>query len=405
MDINETRLRSTLKEINQAAVNEFGGLDRVALSNEDKAGRDLLGEWMRELDLDVRVDDIGTMYGELKGTETAPPIVFGSHLDSVPNGGQYDGTLGVIAGLEVMRVLQEHAIRTRLPLVLVNFTNEEGARFEPAMMASGVIANQFTSAFVHTRQDRTGAIFKEELTRIGYLGQRENRLRKAHAYLELHVEQGPVLEDVNKPVGIVEGIQGITWLQVRLRGEADHAGPTPMALRRDGLVAAARVITEVRTLAKEYGDRAVATVGRIQANPGIINVIPEEVVLGLDIRHPELKVLKEMVAAAHRIATEAGGAESVDTVVEHLWTSPPVAFDRVLISTLETVAQEQGIQFSRMLSGAGHDAKYMAEITPTAMIFVRSRGGKSHSPKEKSDWEDIFQAVRLLLNTVLRLSE
>ena len=405
MDINPLRLRSTLEQINSVALNENGGVDRVALSDADKAGRDLLAGWMRELNLDVRVDDIGTMYGHCKGTESGAPVVFGSHLDSVPNGGHYDGSLGVIAGLEIMRVVREFDIRTRRPLELVNFTNEEGARFEPAQMASGTLADQFATDYVHTRTDREGAIFRDELARIGYLGTKENRMREASAFLELHVEQGPVLEAKEFPIGVVEGIQGIMWLEVVISGERDHAGPTPMSVRRDALVAAGRVVTEVQALAHRIGEPAVATVGRIQASPGIINVIPDEVVLSVDIRHPDEDVLGAMETAVRRLVSRAADAERVDGSVDHIWTSPPTAFDRNTLRTVESVAKDQGVQYCRITAGAGHDSKYMAEIAPTAMIFVRSLGGKSHSPEEKSDWADIVQAVRVLLYTVLRIAQ
>jgi len=404
MEINLNRLRRSLEAVNAVALNPEGGVDRVALTDADRAGRDLLAGWMREIGLAVRVDDLGNMYGHRKGEEPGPPVVFGSHLDSVPNGGRFDGALGVLAGLEVMRVLHEQGIRTRRPLELVNFTNEEGARFEPAMMASGVLAGRFTAEYVYDRRDRTGLRLDDELARIGYRGEVRHRLREAAAFLELHVEQGPVLDAENLPVAVVEGVQGITWMQVTFTGQADHAGPTPMSLRRDALVAAARLIVAVQGMARKAGEPAVATVGRLAVEPNIINAIPGRVVASVDLRHPDADGLAAMERTVRRMAAEAAAAEQVEMVTEHIWTSRPTAFDPGVVNTVERVAQELGLGYRRMISGAGHDAKYMAEIAPTAMIFVRSKGGLSHCPQEESDWEDIHQGARLLLHSVLRLA-
>lgn len=404
VDIDLERLRRTLEAVNSVAVTEEGGVNRVALTDADRAGRDLLADWMREIDLEVRTDDLGTMYGRREGTEPVPPVAFGSHLDSVPNGGRFDGALGVLAGLEVMRVVHDQDIQTRHPLELVNFTNEEGVRFEPAMMASGVLAGQFAPEYVYSRKDRAGLTFSDELERIGYRGAAEHRLRDAAAFLELHVEQGPVLEAEDYPVGIVEGIQGITWMETTFTGQADHAGPTPMSLRQDAMVAAARLIASVQEMARRIGDPAVATVGRIEAQPGVINVIPGRVIVSVDVRHPDAESLAEMEAEVRRLTEEVAAAEQVKGAVEHIWTSPPTPFDPQVIGALDATAQEQNISYHRMVSGAGHDAKYMAEIVPTAMIFARSLGGKSHCPEEETDWADIQQAARLLLHTVLRLA-
>jgi N-carbamoyl-L-amino-acid hydrolase len=402
--IDLERLRRTLDAVNSVAATEEGGVSRVALTDEDRAGRDLLVRWMQETGLDVRVDDLGTIYGRRKGAEPDLPVVFGSHLDSVPNGGRFDGALGVVAGLEVMRRVSEQDIQTRRPLELVSFTNEEGVRFEPAMMASGVLAGQFTRDYVYSRTDRAGTIFGDELARIGYRGDVEHRLPGAVAFLELHVEQGPVLDTRDYPVAIVEGIQGITWLEVTFTGQADHAGPTPMALRRDAFVAASRLVAFVQEMAKRIGGPAVATTGRCALEPDIINAIPGRAVISVDVRHPDQAGLDEMEAEVHRLAAEAADAEQVEVAVERIWSSPPTSFDSQLIAVLERMATRLGVPYHRMVSGAGHDAKYMAEIAPTVMIFVRSLGGYSHCPEEDSDWQDIEQAVTLLLNSVLQLA-
>ena len=301
--INAERLHENLRQLAQIGATPAGGVTRLALSPEDRAARALLCRWMEEAGLRVRIDDFGNITGRRAGAVSGAAVVMASHIDTVRRGGRYDGAYGVLAALEVLRTLNDTGVTTRLPLELVNWTNEEGVRFEPAMLASGAVAGRFTPEYVYGRTDRNGATFGSELERIGYKGERGNRPGPIAAYLELHVEQGPVLEDAAVPVGVVEGIVGITWSEIVADGRADHAGPSPMPLRRDALVAAARMISGVDDIARAV-DGAVGTVGRIAAEPNVINTIPGKVTMSVDLRHPDAATLERLVAGLQRLAGE-----------------------------------------------------------------------------------------------------
>jgi N-carbamoyl-L-amino-acid hydrolase len=401
--INAARLHASLRRLAEIGATPGGGVTRLALSPEDRAGRDLLRRWMEEAGLHVRVDDFGNMTGRRAGAESGPAVLLASHLDSVRRGGRYDGAYGVLAALEVMRALNDAGVATRRPLELVNWTNEEGVRFEPAMLASGAVAGRFTPEYVYGRTDRDGARFGEELERIGYKGERANRPGPAVAYLELHVEQGPVLEDAGAPVGVVEGIVGITWSEVTVAGRADHAGPSPMPLRRDALVAAARLIAGVDDMARTV-EGAVGTVGRIAAEPNVINTIPGNVTMSVDLRHPEAATLDRLVAGLERLAEEVSSQANVAIGVNRFWTSEPTPFAAEIVDTVQAAADELGIPTRRVWSGAGHDAKYMQEIVPSAMIFARSINGLSHCEEEYSTPEDLEAGANVLLGAALRLA-
>jgi beta-ureidopropionase / N-carbamoyl-L-amino-acid hydrolase len=329
----------------------------------------------------------------------------GSHLDSVPSGGRFDGVLGVLTPLEAVRTMRDLGIRPRRSVEVVDWTNEEGARFEPAMMCSGVIAGRFTPEYVYSRTDRDGYVFGEELERIGYRGDIASRPGAIHAYFEVHIEQGPVLEAEGIPIGVVTGILGLKWMNITLSGVQQHAGPSPMRARRDAMVTAGRVIAGLRDLALEYPDPAVATVGRIKATPGIINQIPAQVVLSGDMRHWTAEGHEEMgeraVAMIRRIAAE----EKVEADVDVYWTCPPIAFPSEIVDMIESKVQGLGVSYRRIVSGAGHDAQYMHEIAPTGMIFVRTIGGKSHCETEDVLWEDVHAAADVLLNAALEVAQ
>ncbi len=287
IQIDGDRLNATLQELAAIGATPGGGVTRLTLSDEDKTARDLLAKWMAEAGLEVRVDDLGNMSGIRPGTEDAPPVYMGSHIDTVVRGGRYDGALGVMGALEVIRTLNDHKVQTRLPVGIVNWTNEEGVRFEPATLASGVVAGAFTREYAYERRDRNGLVFGDELERIGFKGDESKRPLPASAYLELHIEQGPVLESLGKPVGVVGGIVGIIWNEVVVTGQSDHAGPSPMPLRKDALMAAATMIASIEKLALDRDDVAVATVGRIEVEPDTINTIPGKAVFSVDFRHPD----------------------------------------------------------------------------------------------------------------------
>jgi len=402
--VNGERLHGRLRRLAEIGATAGGGVTRLALSAEDKAGRDLLRAWMEEAGLRVAVDDLGNMTGRRPGETDEPPVLLGSHLDSVVRGGRYDGALGVLGALEVVETLADHGLRTQLPLVVVNWTNEEGVRFEPAMTCSGAVAGRFERAYVYDRTDRAGLRFEAELRRIGYLGEERPRPLPA-AYLELHIEQGPVLEAAGGAVGVVGGIVGITWLEVTLEGQADHAGPSPMGSRRDALAAAARVVSGVERLARERDAVAVATVGRLVVEPNVINTIPGRATFSVDFRHPEPAVLEAQVAGLEELVAGVAAETGVRGTVRRFWTSEPTPFDPGVVGAIAGAVEDLGLPRHTLWSGAGHDAKYLAEVCPAGMVFVRSRGGLSHCEAEFSSPEDIEAGANVLLGAAIRLAD
>jgi N-carbamoyl-L-amino-acid hydrolase len=379
-----------------------GGVTRLALSEEDRAVRERFRADTAATGAAVRVDDMGTIVARRAGRDDLAPIQIGSHLDSVRNGGRFDGVLGVLGGLEVLRALESAGHVTRHPIEVIDWTNEEGVRFEPAMMGSGVAYGVFDRAWADDRTDREGIRFGDALDAIGERGDIANRPAPGSAYLELHIEQGPVMDDAGVAVGIVEGILGITWINVVIEGQADHAGPSPMALRRDALAAAAEVISMVEALAIETGPPVVGTVGRLAPEPGLINVVPGRVEMSVDLRHMDDGGLDALVAAF----TERAGAiverRGVEIAIDRFWTIAPTRFDPGVVAAIAGAA---GPEAMRLWSGAGHDAKYAADAGPAGMIFVRSRGGLSHCEAELSEPDDIVAGVATLLQTVLALDE
>ena len=404
MRINPERLHDSLHRLAAIGATPGGGVTRLALTDEDKAGRDLLRGWMEAAGLSIRVDDFGNMTGRRDGSANVPAVILASHCDSVRQGGRFDGAYGVLGALEVVRTLNDQGVTTRRPIEVVNWTNEEGVRFEPAMMCSGAVAGRFDRAYVYDRTDRDGLRFEDELRRIGYLGDEASRPGPAAAYLELHVEQGPVLEAENAPVGVVLGIVGITWLEVALEGRADHAGPTPMTMRRDALVAAAQLVTGVEAMARDT-DEAVATVGRLTVEPNVINTIPGRVVMSVDFRHPSADTLDALVAGLHDLAAEVQTETGVAIAINRFWTSEPTPFDPTVVEAIQASCDELGLPSRRLWSRAGHDAKYMQAVCPAAMIFVRSVAGLSHCEQEFSTPEDLEAGANVLLRATLRLAE
>lgn len=402
--IDGARLNATLQELATIGATPGGGVTRLALSAEDRAARDLLARWMTEAGLDVRVDDLGNMSGIRPGAENLPPVYLGSHIDTVVRGGKYDGALGVMGALEVIRTLNDHGIQTRRPVGLINWTNEEGVRFEPAMQCSGAVAGRFSREEVHTVRDRAGMRFGDALAEIGYRGDEANRPLPASAYLELHIEQGPVLEAIGKPVGVVGGIVGITWNEVTVSGQSDHAGPTPMPLRKDALMAAAEMITTIEQLALRQDEVSVTTVGRIAVEPNTINTIPGKAVFSVDFRHRDPATLEFLAGELTALAVVTAERRGVGIVVDRFWTSEPTPFDPEVVETIRSSCQQLNLAYEELWSGAGHDAKYLADIVPSGMIFVRSQGGVSHAEIEHSTPEDIAAGGNVLLQAALRLA-
>src|SRR5215475_7583416 len=311
MKINRHRLEQSIHELGRIGETPRGGLTRLALSDDDKRARDQMVAWMRQAGLQVSVDQMGNIFGLRDGAAALPPVMIGSHVDSVPTGGKYDGQLGVLCGLEVMRALNDGQVRTRHPLILVIFTNEEGARFQPAMIASGVMAGKIALEDAYNARDRHGLRLGDELERIGYLGTEPCVARPFQAYLELHIEQGPFLEEEGLSDGVVEGIVAISWSRLTIHGVQDHAGPTPMRIRHDALVAAAEVIGGVRRIAREIGGDVVTTVGNMVVAPNIVNAIPGKVTLSIDMRDPSAATLDRAQARLAPIVREACEHEAV----------------------------------------------------------------------------------------------
>lgn len=405
MRINIERLKHSMDAINGVALTTDGGVSRVALTGEDKKARDMLKKWMLEEGLDVRVDDLGNMYGRRSGLDNAAGAVcVGSHLDTQPNGGRFDGTLGVLAALEIVRTLNENKAKTRYPVEIINWTNEEGARFQPALMGSGVIEGSFDKDCVYNKKDHEGKSFADELQKIGYMGDESNRMCGARAFFEMHVEQGPVLEKSGLSVGIVSGVSGTGWYNIVIKGTANHSGTCPMPLRQDALASAARIIVGIRDVVKKLRNDAVVTVGEISIRPGVINIIPSEAAFSIDLRCPEERDLLKLERSIFNIIEKVCQEEKTDYEKEKIWYSPPVDFDAKIIQTLQDASTKLGVPYKTLVSGANHDAKFVNSIAPTGMLFVRSVGGKSHCPDEFSEWNDIEHGTNVLFKAVLAFS-
>jgi beta-ureidopropionase / N-carbamoyl-L-amino-acid hydrolase len=404
MKIERTRLEAAMAEMGRIGETPRGGLTRLALGDADKLGRDRMVGWMREAGLRVTVDQMGNIFGERAGTDAVPPLLIGSHLDSVPTGGKYDGQLGVMCALEVVRTLNDHAIRTRHPVTLVVFTNEEGARFQPAMIASGVMAGKIALEDAYNARDRDGVRLVDELARIGYLGSEPCVARPFTAYLELHIEQGPRLEEEGLAVGVVEGIVAIAWSRLTIHGVQDHAGPTPMRGRHDALVAAADVIAGVRRIAREIGGDLVTTVGSLTVSPNIVNAIPGRVSLSIDMRDPHDTTLDRARPMLDALVKDACEREGVPYELDHYWRVPYTPFAPDVVSVIERAARATGARFRRIMSGAGHDAQYMGAIGRAGMVFVPSRDGRSHCEEEFTSMDDIEHGANTLLGAALELA-
>ncbi|MEH7415092.1 Zn-dependent hydrolase [Neobacillus drentensis] len=398
--ISGERLQATLEEFANFGRTENNGVTRLALSKEDRLARDYFCSCCKALGMLVEIDDMGNIYATLAGIEDKPPLVIGSHLDSVKKGGRFDGVLGVVAGLEVARALVENKIQPRVPLVIANITNEEGARFEPSMMASGVLSGKFDKASMIKKKDINGITFEEALHSIGYAGKEESRLKEAAAFLELHIEQGPILEKESLSIGVVECVVGMVCYEIQVTGESDHAGTTPMDMRKDALFAANNLITEARLKLSALDSDLVFTMGRMNVLPNIHTVIPNKVVFSLEARHKDPLVIKRVEEIIVNLKNTSAH-EGCDIQIEKLWDRSTVLFDEKICDLLENSTKTLGYSYKRMVSGAGHDAQFLASYIPTAMIFVPSINGKSHCEEELTTWEDCAKGVNILLETVL----
>jgi N-carbamoyl-L-amino-acid hydrolase len=401
--INGERLKQELERFANFGRTQNNGVTRLSLSEEDRRVRDYFRSCCKELGMKVIVDDMGCMYATLEGSEDKPPIVIGSHLDTVKKGGRFDGVLGVVAGLEVVRTLVGNHINPQRPITIVNWTNEEGARFEPSMMASGVLSGKFEKSIMLKKVDSEGITFAEALQSIGYTGEIKNRLKEASAYLELHIEQGPILEKEALSIGVVECVVGMSCYEIEITGESDHAGTTPMTMRKDALFAANNVITEIRSRLGVLDRDLVFTIGRLDVYPSIHTVIPNKVVFSLEARHKDPEIVSTVKAFIEGLPHLTSLNEGCEVKTTKLWERDTVWFEPEICNLLEQSAQSLGYSNKRMVSGAGHDAQFIASLVPSAMIFVSSINGKSHCEEELTTWEDCEKGVNVVLDTVLTL--
>jgi beta-ureidopropionase / N-carbamoyl-L-amino-acid hydrolase len=403
--VDGARLMRRLAALGEIGPIEGGGNNRLALTDADKEGRDLVVTWMHDLGLDVGIDEMGNVVGTRAGREPGVPVMTGSHIDTVRTGGRYDGNLGVLAGLEVVEVLEGAGVTTRRPLAVAFFTNEEGSRFQPDMMGSLAYVGGIPLEEALDVAAIDGPTVGDELVRIGYAGPLPCPGPAPAAFVELHIEQGPVLEARDTTIGVVEGVQGISWQELTIVGQSNHAGTTPMSMRRDAGQAAAEIVTYVRRLANELGGHQVATVGRLDLHPDLVNVIPGRAVLTADLRNTDMAALADAEAALADFCRELERKEGVQISSRSLARFDPVTFDPDTVLLVEQTAKRLGYSVHRLPSGAGHDAQMMARVCPAAMVFTPSRGGISHNPAEHTDPEHLEAGANVLLQVLLELAE
>ena len=404
--VNGKRLQNTLEEMAKIGATPNGGVQRLALSDEDKQARDLFVKWLKQLDLEVSIDELGNIFGKRDGINNdLAPVMSGSHIDSQPKGGRFDGILGVMGPLEAIRTLNENNIKTNRPITIVAWTNEEGTRFAPAMMCSGVWANALDINWIYDRTDINGLRFEDELIRIGYKGKIPAKKSPIHAYYEYHIEQGPLLEKQGITIGAPKGIVCLHWYDIYLEGEANQVGPTPMEGRHDALCAAAEMILKVNELPERMNGNLVATVGEIQNEPNSRNIIPDKVHFTVDIRSWDdnlaIKAWDLVKKDFQQIAQQRG----CPIRIEETWRVEHSPFDEKLVQNILDTADHLGYSSLHMVSGAGHDASYMNQIAPTAMIFVPSIGGRSHVEVENTKWEDCEAGTNVLLHSILNSAQ
>ncbi len=406
LKVDGQRFWDSLMEMAKIGATPKGGCNRQTLTDLDREGRDLFRRWVEAVGCTVSVDEMGNMMALRPGRRPdLPPVVIGSHLDTQPTGGKFDGVAGVLAGLEVLRTLNDAGYETDHPVMVVNWTNEEGTRFSPAMLSSGVWAKAFERDYAYDRTDREGKRFGDELERIGYKGALPCEPQKWKCHFELHIEQGPVLEAEGKEIGVVKGGQGIRWLDVTITGQESHAGSTPMPRRKDALVAASRVIAALDQIAREHAPHAVVTVGDIRVAKPSRNVIPGEVWFPVDIRHPEEAVIEEIDRRLRLEVEEACNRDALPHKVDQLWHFPPVAFDEGCIAAVRQAAQEGGYGWREMISGPGHDSFYTARHVPTSMIFIPCKDGLSHNEAEWAEPAHLEAGANVLLRAVLQMAQ
>jgi beta-ureidopropionase / N-carbamoyl-L-amino-acid hydrolase len=402
--IDGARLSLRLEELAVRGMQPDGSCARLALTDDDRDGRDLVVMWMNDLGLDVTVDAIGNVVGTWNVGDGAP-VMIGSHIDTVRTGGRYDGNYGVLSGLEVIETCQRAGFAPSRPLAVAFFTDEEGARFSPDMLGSLVFAGGLAVEEAHDIVGIDGATVGAELERIGYLGPSPCPATPPHAFVEVHIEQGPVLDADGVLIGAVTGVQGISWQELTIVGQSNHAGTTPMSYRHDPGYAASRITVFVRELARELGGNQVATVGMIDLHPNLVNVVAGRAVLTVDLRNTDEAVLQKAEAQLAAFLVELADEEGVTITRKVLARFEPVTFDDRVVGLVETHARRLGHSVRRMPSGAGHDAQMLARVCPSGMVFVPSVNGISHNPAEHTDARDLEHGANVLLGVVLELAE
>ena len=400
--INADRLWDSLMEMAKIGPGVAGGNNRQTLTDSDSEGRNLFKRWCDDAGLTTGVDQMGTMFAGREGTEPdALPVYVGSHLDTQPTGGKYDGVLGVLSGLELVRSLNDLGIKTKHPIVVTNWTNEEGARFAPAMLASGVFAGALALDYAYARKDLEGKSFGEELKRIGWLGDEPVGARKMHAYFEYHIEQGPILEAEEKQIGVVTHCQGLWWLEFTLKGKEAHTGSTPMNMRVNAGLAMARIFEMVQKVAMDAQPGAVGGVGQVKFSPNSRNVLPGTVVFTVDIRSPDQAKLDGMRKTIEAEAAKIAEALGVGCSVEAVGHFDPVTFDPTLVGRVRSAAEKLGLSHMNIISGAGHDACWAAKVAPATMVMCPCVGGLSHNEAEDISREWAEAGANVLFHAVV----
>ncbi|MXW42862.1 MAG: Zn-dependent hydrolase [Acidimicrobiia bacterium] len=391
-----------------ASIGEIEGTDgacRLALTDEDRAGRDLVVTWMQDLGLDISIDGIGNVIGTLAGATEGPPVMCGSHIDTVRTGGRYDGNLGVLAGLQVIEAVKQANITTRRPLAVGFFTDEEGSRFPPDMLGSLVYTGELPLEEALDIVGTDGATVGEELSRIGYRGSAPCPSPPPHAFIELHIEQGPILDTEGIVIGVVTGVQGISWAEITVAGQSNHAGTTPMNMRHDAGWAAARIAVFVHELAEKFGPPQVCTVGRVELHPNLVNVVASDAVLTVDMRNTNDNLLTEAENRLAAFLKELAAESDTEITSRCLARFAPVEFAPEMIDRVEQAAADLGLSHRQLCSGAGHDAQMFAPVCPTSMIFVPSWKGISHNPFEHTEPEHLEAGANVLARIMLDLAE
>jgi len=406
LKINGARLWDSLMEMAKIGPGIAGGNNRQTVTDEDGEGRALFQQWCEAAGCTMGLDQMGNMFAHRAGTDPdALPVYVGSHLDTQPTGGKYDGVLGVLSGLEIIRTLNDLDIKTKHPIVVTNFTNEEGTRYAPAMLSSGVFAGLHTQDWAYDRVDAEGKKFGDELKRIGWRGDEETGARKMHAFFELHIEQGPILEAEGKEIGVVTHGQGLSWTQITIHGKDSHTGSTPMPMRKNAGLAMSRILCKVEEIAMSHAPHAVGAAGHIDIYPNSRNVIPGKAVFTVDFRSPDLAVIEDMEARL-RVETKAICDEmGMEFEIEKVGGFDPVAFDETCVNAVRTAAERLGFSHMNLISGAGHDACWINRVAPTAMIMCPCVDGLSHNEAEEISPEWAAAGTDVLLHAVLETAQ